>query len=106
MAYEKWEYATLHFALEIKGDFWHLKVTFFDTSSPSEGRPVWTGEMGGADYPGTVPLLNQCGAAGWELVGSPGVQNAFVNVESSGGRKLEKGQWVERDFWLKRRIRD
>lgn len=104
MAPEQWEYATLHFDLEIRGDLWNLTVTFLDSGSPSKGRPVWSGEMGDENYPGTVALLNKCGTNGWELVGPPAVQNAFVNIESSGGRKLEKGQWIERDFWLRRRV--
>lgn len=48
-----------------------------------------------------LAVLNSLGAQGWELIGSPEMQN---EVDRPDDGTYDRAYWVDRTFWLKRRM--
>jgi hypothetical protein len=51
-----------------------------------------------------VPLINQLGAEGWEMVGSPVSQSAVFTYKAANETWHDRAYWVVRDFWFKREV--
>jgi hypothetical protein len=85
----KWEYATL--IIQTRNDQgWRYELSFFGADGKEQKL----------DSSNTVVVLNQLGAAGWELV-SVSIAEAGL---FSGTEIHQHAQAVKRQFWLKRHV--
>lgn len=96
MGEDKWENAVLHCARSKVGDEWRFSATLY---APEESK--LRSQVDVRAEAEIVLLLNELGAEGWEVVGVDNFNSVF-GYENIGG--VGKAVWVDRHFWLRRRL--